>query len=311
MMRLPMRGFLLPLLLTVLLFAGPRPAAPATHFLVVEGLGGTQGYAERFRKQVEQMLPALRRTAGDSSRVSVLAGEQATAERVEAVLARMGRAVAPGDALAVFLIGHGSYDGQHYKFNIPGPDFTDLQLKTWLEAVPAALQLVVSTTSSSGGALETLKSPRRIVVTATRNGRERNATVFGQYWAEAFSAASADTDKNESISALEAFRYAEDRVKAHYADHKRLATEHPQIEGERAGNFLLARLGGAAELAEDPEKLPLLEQREALERRIADLTIRKADLPQNEYLDALQALLLELAELQERIASESSGEETP
>ena len=311
MMRLPMRGFLLPVIAAMLLVGTPRPATSATHFLIVEGLGGTQGYADGFRKQVEQMLPALRRTAGDPSRVSVLAGKDATAGRVEAVLAGMGRAVVPGDAIAVFLIGHGSYDGKHYKFNIPGPDFTDAQLKSWLEAVPAALQLVVSTTSSSGGALETLKSPRRIVVTATRNGRERNATVFGQYWAEAFSAASADTDKNESISALEAFRYAEDKVKAHFADHKRLATEHPQIQGERAGSFLLARLGGAAELAGDPETRPLLEQREALERRIADLTLRKADLPQNEYLDALQALLLELAELQEQIASESSGEERP
>ena len=304
-----MAAFSLVALAASLLPLAPRPSAAATHFVVVEGLGGTLAFSERFRNQVEAMLPVFRRTAGDHSLVHVLAGTEATGDRVRALLEELRRDVAPGDALAVFLIGHGSHDGRHYKFNIPGPDFTATQLKGWLDAVPAARQLVVSTTSSSGGALETLKSPRRVVVTATKNGRERNATVFGDYWAEALSAASADTDKNETVSALEAFRYAEGKVQAHYADSKRLATEHPQIQGERAGGFVLARLGAAAELALDPEKRQLLNQREQLERRVADLTLRKDDLPQEEYLDALQALLLELADLQERIAADSGEDD--
>ncbi len=281
---------------------GLAPAArPATHFLVIEGLGGTRDYAERYREQVVALLPALRRMANGDTQVRVVAGAQATRERIETQFGELARKVAPGDSLAVFLLGHGSHDGQTYKFNIPGPDVTDRQLKRWLDAVPAARQLVVSTTSSSGGALEVLKGPRRIVITATRNGRERNATVFGTYWAEALSASEADTDKNETISALEAFRYAESKVKAHFEDAKQLATEHPQLQGERADGFLLARLGRAAELAGDPSMRALLLQREALERRIADLVARKDDTPENEYLDALQALLLELAELQSRI----------
>ena len=291
----------------------PCPAVAATHFLVVEGLGGTQGYAGQFRSQVQSMLPALRRTAGDDALVHVVAGTEATADRVSAALGRIGRAVSPGDSLAVILVGHGSHDGRRYKFNVPGPDFTGAQLDAWLDAVPAARQLVVSTTSSSGGALEALKAPGRVVITATRNGRERNATVFGRYWAESFTDPSADTDKSESISALEAFRYAEDRVKAHYADRKRLATEHPQIQGERAETFLLARVGAAAELAADPGRRGLLEEREALERRVADLTTRKEEMPPGEYLDALQALLVELAEVQQRIdeVSAPAGAETP
>ncbi len=276
-------------------------AQPATHFLVIEGLGGTRDYAQAFREQVRKVLPALRRMAGGDALVRVVAGTQATSQRIEAEFGELAVAVAPGDSLAVFLVGHGSHDGSHYKFNIPGPDITDRQLKGWLDSVPAARQLVVSTTSSSGGALETLKGPRRIVITATKNGRERNATVFGRYWAEAFAAPDADTDKNESISALEAFRYAESKVKAHFEDAKRLATEHPQIQGERADGFLLARLGQAAALASDPSMRPLLLQREELERKIAELTARKDDMAEDEYLDVLQALLLELAELQERL----------
>ena len=305
---MPGRRRRIPLLAAAVLATALAPVARSeTHFLVIEGIGGTRDYAERFREQVRTMLPALRRVAGSDARVRVVAGTQATAERVAAEFGELAGELAPGDSLAVFLVGHGSHDGSAYKFNIPGPDVTDSDLKRWLDAVPAARQLVVSTTSSSGGALETLKGPRRVVITATKNGRERNATVFGTYWAEAFSAASADTDKNESISALEAFRYAESKVEAHFKDAKRLATEHPQIQGERAEGFLLARLGQAAELASDPAMRPLLLQREGLERRIADLTALKDGMDEAEYLDALQELLLELAALQERI-SDSEGE---
>ena len=292
--------------LAVFAAADTAPAAAKTHFLVVEGLGGTQEYAERFRSQITDMLPALRRMAGADDLVRVLAGTEATAERIEAAFGDFARNVVPGDALAVFLVGHGSHDGRVYKLNIPGPDITDRQLKLWLDSVPAARQLVVSTTSSSGGALETLKAPRRVVITATKSGRERTATVFGEYWAEAFAEPSADTDKNESISALEAFRYAESKVASHFEDSKRLATEHPQIHGDRPDSFLLARLGSAAQLAEDPAMRSLVLQREELERKIADLTVRKESIPQNEYLDALQSLLLELADLQQRIDGESA-----
>ena len=290
-----------------------RSAPAATHFLLVEGLGGERRYAESFRDQVEEMLAAVRRTSGDEALVTVLAGTDATAGRIESAFGALAENVNPGDALAVFLVGHGSHDGGGYKFNIPGPDISGAQLKLWLDAVPAARQLVVSTTSSSGGALETLKAPQRVVITATKNGREKNATVFGEYFAEAFAASEADTNKNDSISALEAFRYAESKVKAHYADHQRLATEHPQLQGERADGFLLARLGKAAALAEDPSKRGLLDRREGLERRIADLTARKDELSQAEFLEELEALLLEMAAVQQQIAGEEAGsaEERP
>ena len=292
----------------LLLWAGgPRGATAATHFLLVEGLGGERRYSESFREQISGMLAAVRHTAGDGGLVTVLAGTDATAGRIEAAFGALAGSVSPGDALAVFLVGHGSHDGAGYKFNIPGPDVTGAQLKLWLDSVPAARQLVVSTTSSSGGALDTLKGPRRVVITATKNGREKNATVFGEYFAEAFAAAEADTNKNDTISALEAFQYAETKVKAHYADHKRLATEHPQLQGERAESFMLARLGEAAALAGDPAKRELLDRRESLELKIADLTARKDEFSQADFLKELEALLVEMAAIQRQIAEEQGG----
>ena len=284
-----------------------RSAPAATHFVLLEGLGGERRYAASFRRQIEGLLAAARRMSGSDALVTVLAGADARAERIESAFGALAGKAAPEDALAVFLVGHGSHDGSDYKFNIHGPDFTGAQLKLWLDAVPAATQLVVGATSSSGGALEVLKDPRRIVITATRNGRERNATVFGEYFAEALAAAAADTDKNGSRSALEAFRYAEGNVKSHYADRQRLATEHPQLQGERASEFVLARLGRAAAMAADPARRGLLDRRERLERRIADLTARKDELAPSEFLGQLEALLLEMAAIQEQIEGEGGG----
>ena len=48
-----------------------------------------------------------------------------------------------------------------------------------------------------------------MVITATKSGTEKNATYFARYWIEALRDPAADADKNEVISALEAFRYAE------------------------------------------------------------------------------------------------------
>lgn len=286
-------------LLSGCLAAAPVPAA--THCLIVEGIGGTQSYAKRFRQQVESLLEACRRAAGDEGLALALAGRDATSERLGEAFGRLAQRSGADDAFGVFLVGHGTHDGRRYKFNLPGPDVSDTQLKFWLDAVPAARQLVVSATSASGGALETLKAPGRIVITATKNGRERNATVFGQYWAEAVAAPEADQDKNERITALEAFRFAEAKVKAHYTERQQLATEHPQLAGDQASGFVLARLGSAARAAGDPATAALVARREALEREIEELRLRKESLPQELYLDALQTLLLQLADVQEQI----------
>ena len=213
-----------------------------THFVVVSGLGGEPLYEKRFGGQAADLEKILRITAGDASLVHVLSGEAATRNAIEGLFARLQKDVEPEDAFALILIGHGSYDGQDYKLNIPGPDITDARLKTLLDGVPAGRQLVVNTTSASGATLDHWKSDKRIVVSATKNGRERTATMFAQYWVEALSSEEADTDKSDSVTALEAYNYAERKVKDFYEGEKRLATEHSRLEGELAGSFTLARL---------------------------------------------------------------------
>ena len=210
--------------------------------------------------------------------------------------------------MAIFLIGHGSFDGHDYKFNIPGRDVTAGQLKKLLDGLPTKDQLIAIATSSSGASLELLKAERRIVITATKSGMERTVTMFAEHWVEALRNPEADTNKDEIITALEAFTYADTKVQDAYKAEKMLATEHARIEGGLAGNFTLARLGKALVELSDPNLRPLLDKRDDIERRIAALKGRKDEMAEAVYTAELQKLLIELARTQNAI-DEAVGEQ--
>jgi hypothetical protein len=298
-----MRALLLPAALLLLSWA---TAGAAPYFVIVEGLGGAPEYDERFRTEAARVAAAARRSAGEDAQVRLLRGDDARRENLIRVFNEL-RSLSQDDSLAVILIGHGSYDGESYKLNIPGPDLTAKELAGLLEEVPAKRQLVVNTTSASGGAAETLSAPARIVVSATKNGRERNATVFSRYFADAFESPEADQDKNEVVTAAEAFRYADAKVKAHFEEAKRMATEHPRLDGELAETFALARLGAAAEALNDPKIRPLVAKREKLEIAIDELKLQKDAMGESEYFDKLQGLLIDLAEVQVEISALTEG----
>ena len=270
----------------------------AAHFVIVGGLGGEADYEQRFTSYAADLEKIARSLSPD---VTVLSGKSATRETLQATFDKLAKSGASDDSLAVFLIGHGTYDSTNYKFNIPGPDPTAADLRAWLDRIPASRQLIVLATSCSGAAIDALQKDTRVVVSATRTGGERNAVVFARYWVEALRDPAADADKNETISALEAFRYAEEKVKRFYTDQKRIATEHPRLEGKLASSFVLARLGQAAAAANDPARRKLLAQREALETQIDALKFRKSALPGDQYKKELERLLLELAKIQEAI----------
>ena len=185
------------------------PAHAATYYLTVAGLGGEQDYEQRFGLWAGEIESILKSAAGGDAKVETLKGAAATRANVRAALEKIAQEAKPQDALVVMLLGHGSYDGVDYKINLPGPDLSAADLAALLNRVPAARQLVVNMTSASGGAMSSLRKENRVVITATKTGAERNATVFPRFWVEALRDPAADTDKSETISALEAFHYAE------------------------------------------------------------------------------------------------------
>jgi hypothetical protein len=258
------------------------------------------------------------KAASSDAYVYTLSGAEATKTRLTDTLAQIAREAKPDDEFTLILIGHGSYDGEEYKFNLPGPDISGEEIAALCDRIAAKRQLIVNTTSASGGSIGALQKAGRIVVAATKTGTEKNATVFARYWVEALGDASTDTDKNETISALEAFQYADRKTADFYESQKRLATEHAVIEdtgkkeavraasadngeGLLAANFVLLRLGAAQKAASDPAKRALLEKKEELERKIDTLKYQKAAMSSEDYKKQLTDALLELAKTQEEL----------
>lgn len=293
--------------LGLLLALAAAPAMAELHYVIVQGLPGEPEYGERFREETDKIAEAARRTTADPARVHLLRDRDATREKISQTFAALKDRLNAGDTVAVILVGHGSYDGEDYKFNIPGPDITASRLADLMNGLPAERQLVVNSTSSSGASLEALQGEGRIVITATKSGRERNATVFSRYWAEAFDNPEADADKNQTVTVQEAYQYAETKVKVYFENARLLASEHPRMEGGLASTFTLARLGEAAEIMSDPAMQPLMKQREDLQTKIELLKLRKDAMDEGEYFAELQDLLLQLAELEEKISAEAAA----
>jgi len=300
------------LLLTLLLTAASLTAT--TYYVTVTGLGGEPDYEQHFAMWAKDIDKALKSTP--DSKIDTLVN--ATRDQVRTALDGIAKQAKPQDALVLMLIGHGSYDGYEYKINLPGPDLTASELATLLDRIPATRQLVVDMTSSSGGAIEFLRRANRVVITATKNGTEKNATVFARYWVEALDDPAADSDKNDVVSALEAFRFADKKTVAFYESQNRLATEHAVLEdtgkgdgvrapspengeGLLAAQFPLLRLGATAAAAKDPAKVQLLAKKEDLEQQIDKLKYEKAAIPPDEYKKQIGALLLKLAQTQQEI----------
>ena len=220
------------------------------------------------------------------------------------------------DDFVLILIGHGSFDNVDYKFNLVGPDLTAGELATMCDRIAARRQLVVDTTSSSGGAVAAIEHPGRAVIAATKSGTEKNATVFARYWVEALQDPAADTDKSDSVSALEAFNYATKKTAEFYDSQKRLATEHAvfndlgkgepvRTAGEGQGallsSFTVLRIGQSQHAANNPAKLALLQQKDELEQKIDTLKYQKAAMDPADYKKQLTDALLKLAGVQQEL----------
>jgi hypothetical protein len=300
------------------LAAALLPLQATTYYVNIAGIGGEPDYEQRFATLALDANKFL--SATPDSKVYTLHGPEATRAKLRSVLQEIAKLATPEDSFVLFVIGHGSFDNVDYKINLPGPDITAIELASLLDRIPGR-QLVVNTTSASGASFDALRKENRAVITATKSGTERNATVFARYWVEALRDPGADADKNEIVTALEAYRYADQKTAQFYETAKRLATEHALLEdtgqgegvrapgpdngqGLLAARFPILRLGAAQKAVLDPEMQKLLAKKEALEQKIDQLKYRKAAMPTAEYRTQLTQLLLELARTQKELDGE-------
>jgi hypothetical protein len=297
------------------LLIGALQARAATYYVTVAGLGGEPDYEQRFTAAAKDLDKAFK-GAGASAHVTTLTGKDSTRAKLTEVLSGVARDAKAEDDFVLVLIGHGSFDGQEYKFNLVGPDVSGTELAGMCDKISARRQLIVDTTSASGGAVVALRRQGRGVVTATKSGTEKNATVFARYFVESLQDPAADVDKSDSVTALEAFEYADRKTAAFYESQKRLATEHAVFEdtgkneavraaskneGMLLSSFTVIRIGSSKKAANDPARQGLLAKKEELEQKIDALKYQKAAMDPADYKQQLTDALVKLAEIQQEL----------
>ena len=324
-------------IIVVLLFVGvvcaqtPKkksPVDPNKHALIINGAGGEAEYGKQFEQWTTELQSVLSERYGfDSKQIKVLTEKPAdatiarsTAEEVKRVFATLKSQLDTNNILYVFLIGHGSFDGKESKFNLVGPDLSATEYNVLLTSLPTRRVVVFNMASASGEFIKSLAAKGRIVVTATRNGQETNATRFPGFFIAALNANDSDTDQDGHTSVLEAFVYANRLTGDFYKRAGRLATEHAIIDDNgdgvghdkvEAGEGLLARatyldsLSGD-EAAASVATAKLIKERARLEGEIEQLIARKTSMAEAEYEANLERLFIELAKVNRSIKQAGS-----
>lgn len=313
----------------VALILGHSPAVVAAtataeraSVIVVVGAPGEEEYGRSFAEWAARWEKAAKQGGAESKVIGLgLSAGESAGDR-DGLQQQLAAEPKEGAELWLVLIGHGTFDGKEAKFNLRSNDFTATDLAGWLQPFRRPIA-VINTASASAPFLQRLAATNRVVMTSTRSGSEVNFARFGQYLSESIGDLSADLDKDGQTSLLEAFLMASRHVKEFYDVEGRLATEHAllddtgdgmgtppdwfrgvrasksakdgaMLDGFRAHQFHLVK-------SEAEQKLSpaVRTQRNELERAIATLRDTKAKLPEDEYYQKLEALLIDLSRLYE------------
>ncbi|MGH9338188.1 MAG: hypothetical protein ACRD1R_01005 [Acidobacteriota bacterium] len=293
--------------------------------LIVTGLGGMPEYEENFVSWAATTEEIF--NEGLAGVVHNLDGRKQSRDEILATFKQAASNLSPRGELWIFLIGHANFDGNHYKFNIRGPDMTDEDLGVFFDSLGSKRIYAILATSAAGAVLPDLSAPNRVIVTATRSASERQPPMFLSFFLEAAQSAEADRDKNGRVSILEAFLFSRQRVAGWFEEKKRIQTEHALLDdrgtlqlgarssgenGEESANLntgegLLSSLGY---LSMPPERAyatlearTLAERKVSLEREIEDLKFRKGQIPEAEYYQQLEKLLVELAGINQQLST--------
>jgi hypothetical protein len=296
-------------------------AAQQTHLAVIVGLPGDPEHGETFERWATTLVDAsaslgvasgnliylVDKPGGDPKRAP---GRSSKEEITKAFAALTARA-AEDDVVFVVLIGHGSFDGKVAKFNLPGPDMTASDFEPLLKKLRSRHIVFANTASSSGPFIEALAGPGRTIVTATRSGAERFATLFGGYFVDALAGSEADLDRNRRVTVLEAFTWAKREVNNAYEREGIMRTENallcdsggegdpnPSADGKQGKVAAALAIGSATSadpLPEDPKVRALHVERRDLERRVEALRLLKGSMPADKYAAELEKLVTEIA----------------
>ncbi|MFN3192188.1 MAG: hypothetical protein ACE361_16875 [Aureliella sp.] len=292
-----------------------EPKPPAVRLLMVRGAEGDADFASDFGEAAQGWLKVAER-----NNFEVIEIQPETEEPARDVLRNAIHDSMECQSLWVVMIGHGTFSSNSAKFNLPGPDVSSEELAEWFVPFKNDLYLI-HCFSASAPFMKALSGPGRIVVTSTKSGAEYNYSRFGKYLGVAMNELGNDLDHDDSVSLLEAFLAANNRTQQFYESESRLATEHAllddnsdtlgtpgefytgirpsqksesgrEIDGARASRIILF---------ESPD-LPKLDEAQSqdrlkLELELEKLRRNKPSIPESQYLDRLETLMLKLSPL--------------
>ncbi len=308
-------GIVVAVLALAQLVLAPRPLCAqdggATYLVVIAGVSGEPRIGTEWHGMAMALATAATQRFGIvASRVIVLeqdstrdAGRvqgRSSKATVERVLGGFARSLTVADRLVVIVLAHGSMLSGETRVNLPGPDMTPADFARVLAPATAPMIAFIQTGSASGEFVTELAGPRRIIITATKSAREQNETLFPGPFVRALTTDAGDTDKDGRVSLLEAFTYAQHEVEQVFTKGNLLASEHAQLvdgaDGGRARTFYLASRNNVAAASADPAIAAALLARAEVQARIDVLRARRSTMSEDAYLQALEPLIVELAE---------------
>jgi hypothetical protein len=291
--------------------------------LIVVGAAGTPEYAAQFKRWAEQWKQTAKKAGAELT--SIGETDEPGPSDLDGLHEYLSKKAGSGQKpLWIVLIGHGTYDGREAKFNLRGPDVSDVQISEWLAPIKRPVALL-DCSAASAPFLNRLSGPNRVIVTATRSGNELNFARLGEYLAGAITDPNADLDKDGQVSLLEAYLTASKRVAEYYRTHAQLPTEHALLDdnGDRLGTpadwfrgvHATRRAKDAAPLdgirAHQFHLIPSDREREMsesdrvrrdqLEQALAALREKKGQFGENEYYEQIEPILVELARIYSKL----------
>jgi hypothetical protein len=309
-------------ILAIVIIALSSSASPTNEqrtLVLVVGAAGEAEYGGQFAASANLWKEAA---AKGGLRAIVIGEEKESPENDRARLLGVltNEITRPDGELWLAFIGHGTYDGRTAKFNLRGPDISGPELRDVLTPIKRSLA-IIQCASASGPFLTALSGSNRVIITATKSGDEVNATRLGNFLAQAVGDPVADLDKDGQTSLLEAYLLASRQVEQFYKEAGRLATEHAwlddngdglgtpadwfrgvratkaaangkTIDGVRAHQMNLVRSTAEQQLAPDVRA-----RRDELEKKLSDLRQQKAAMPEDEYYQKLELILIETAQV--------------
>lgn len=223
----------LPTLLAVVIaawLAGMPEATAAVRVLIVTGLAGEAEQVERQVAELDDWRKIFAASGVAESELTVIrsphlaadaaaAGKPPVHRQVLDHLASWKETVGADDDICLVFIGRGASFGKDRFFQIRGQRLSAREVDAALDEIPARSQTIFLTGPGTAGFARILAGDTRVIVAATSDDREVNATQFGAAWCRAALAAPQGTF-------LEWLAAAEERIKKHFQDRGVLRTEH-------------------------------------------------------------------------------------